>query len=143
MGQDSHCGRCKDKWGVNWQITPRVLTEALAQRSDRLRRVAPRLQRAVGGRCAVVEQTGLGTGEFVIAQHTAPPLLVRTFQSMAQRGRPSCGHGSLTGNSAHRVRHAPVADAAARHVCRVIGAWHASTASSWASSAWKTRCTWP
>ena len=29
-GQESACGWCKDKWGVNWQITPRVLTEAMA-----------------------------------------------------------------------------------------------------------------
>ena len=29
-GRESECGWCKDKWGVNWQITPRVLTEALA-----------------------------------------------------------------------------------------------------------------
>ncbi|MCJ8239512.1 VOC family protein [Peteryoungia algae] len=29
-GQESACGWCKDKWGVNWQITPRALTEALA-----------------------------------------------------------------------------------------------------------------
>ena len=29
-GQPSACGWCKDKWGVNWQITPRVLTEAIA-----------------------------------------------------------------------------------------------------------------
>jgi predicted 3-demethylubiquinone-9 3-methyltransferase (glyoxalase superfamily) len=29
-GQESMCGWCKDKWGVSWQITPRVLTEALA-----------------------------------------------------------------------------------------------------------------
>ena len=29
-GQESACGWCKDKWGVNWQITPRVLTEAIA-----------------------------------------------------------------------------------------------------------------
>ena len=24
--QESACGWCKDKWGVSWQITPRVLT---------------------------------------------------------------------------------------------------------------------
>ena len=30
-GQESQCGWCKDKWGLNWQITPRVLTEAMAQ----------------------------------------------------------------------------------------------------------------
>ena len=27
-GQESQCGWCKDKWGVSWQITPRVLIEA-------------------------------------------------------------------------------------------------------------------
>jgi len=29
-GQESQCGWCKDRWGVSWQITPRVLTEAMA-----------------------------------------------------------------------------------------------------------------
>src|SRR5215471_14734711 len=29
-GQESQCGWCKDKWGVSWQITPRVLMDALA-----------------------------------------------------------------------------------------------------------------
>lgn len=29
-GEESMCGWCKDKWGVSWQITPRVLTEAMA-----------------------------------------------------------------------------------------------------------------
>ncbi|UNK57230.1 VOC family protein [Pseudoxanthomonas daejeonensis] len=29
-GQESACGWCKDKWGLNWQITPRVLTDAIA-----------------------------------------------------------------------------------------------------------------
>ncbi len=29
-GAESMCGWCKDKWGVNWQITPRALTEAIA-----------------------------------------------------------------------------------------------------------------
>jgi len=27
-GAESECGWCKDKWGISWQITPRVLTEA-------------------------------------------------------------------------------------------------------------------
>lgn len=30
-GAESQCGWCKDKWGVNWQVSPRVLTEAVAQ----------------------------------------------------------------------------------------------------------------
>jgi 2-polyprenyl-6-hydroxyphenyl methylase/3-demethylubiquinone-9 3-methyltransferase len=29
-GEESMCGWCKDKWGVSWQITPRVLVESLA-----------------------------------------------------------------------------------------------------------------
>lgn len=29
-GQASACGWCKDKWGISWQITPRVLMEALS-----------------------------------------------------------------------------------------------------------------
>jgi len=33
-GQESACGWCKDRWGVNWQITPRTLTEALAAGGD-------------------------------------------------------------------------------------------------------------
>jgi len=28
-GQESDCGWCKDKWGLSWQITPRVLMEAV------------------------------------------------------------------------------------------------------------------
>lgn len=31
-GQESACGWCKDKWGVSWQITPVVLTEAISHR---------------------------------------------------------------------------------------------------------------
>jgi 2-polyprenyl-6-hydroxyphenyl methylase/3-demethylubiquinone-9 3-methyltransferase len=28
-GQESACGWCKDKWGLSWQITPIVLTQAI------------------------------------------------------------------------------------------------------------------
>jgi predicted 3-demethylubiquinone-9 3-methyltransferase (glyoxalase superfamily) len=28
-GEESQCGWCKDRWGFSWQITPRVLLEAL------------------------------------------------------------------------------------------------------------------
>lgn len=27
-GQESQCGWCKDRWGINWQITPIALTKA-------------------------------------------------------------------------------------------------------------------
>ncbi len=29
-GQESACGWCKDKWGISWQITPRALTDGMA-----------------------------------------------------------------------------------------------------------------
>ena len=29
-GAESQCGWCRDRWGLSWQITPRVLTDALA-----------------------------------------------------------------------------------------------------------------
>ncbi|HEX6851761.1 MAG TPA: VOC family protein [Candidatus Polarisedimenticolaceae bacterium] len=29
-GEESVCGWCKDRWGLSWQITPRVLSEAIA-----------------------------------------------------------------------------------------------------------------
>lgn len=30
-GTPNACGWCQDKWGISWQITPRVLTNALAK----------------------------------------------------------------------------------------------------------------
>ena len=37
-GEASVCGWCKDRWGISWQITPRVLSEALAEGGDAARR---------------------------------------------------------------------------------------------------------
>jgi len=37
-GKESQCGWCKDKWGISWQITPRVLTEAMAIGGDEAKR---------------------------------------------------------------------------------------------------------
>lgn len=37
-GAESACGWCKDRWGINWQITPRTLTEAMAAGGDEARR---------------------------------------------------------------------------------------------------------
>ena len=35
-GAESMCGWCKDRWGFNWQITPRILLDLLSD-SDRAR----------------------------------------------------------------------------------------------------------
>lgn len=37
-GQESQCGWCKDHWGISWQITPRVLTEAMAAGGEEAKR---------------------------------------------------------------------------------------------------------
>jgi predicted 3-demethylubiquinone-9 3-methyltransferase (glyoxalase superfamily) len=37
-GEASACGWCKDRWGVNWQITPRVLTQAMQAGGEEARR---------------------------------------------------------------------------------------------------------
>ena len=37
-GKESQCGWCKDKWGLSWQITPRVLTDAMAAGGEEAKR---------------------------------------------------------------------------------------------------------
>ncbi|MFM2423348.1 MAG: hypothetical protein RL291_1878 [Pseudomonadota bacterium] len=37
-GAESQCGWCKDRWGISWQITPRVLTAAIAAGGDEAKR---------------------------------------------------------------------------------------------------------
>lgn len=37
-GEESACGWCKDRWGLSWQITPRVLLDAMAEGGDVARR---------------------------------------------------------------------------------------------------------
>ncbi|HTK84178.1 MAG TPA: VOC family protein [Patescibacteria group bacterium] len=37
-GAANVCGWCQDKWGVSWQITPRVLMEAMAAGGEEARR---------------------------------------------------------------------------------------------------------
>lgn len=36
-GTESACGWCKDKWGLSWQITPKVLSESLGDPDPALR----------------------------------------------------------------------------------------------------------
>ncbi|MHB2166438.1 VOC family protein [Alsobacter sp. R-9] len=37
-GTENVCGWCSDRWGIRWQITPRVLTDALAAGGEEARR---------------------------------------------------------------------------------------------------------
>lgn len=54
-GQTSACGWCKDKWGVNWQITPRVLTDAIAQGGDVAKRAFDAMAQMVKIDVAAIE----------------------------------------------------------------------------------------
>jgi predicted 3-demethylubiquinone-9 3-methyltransferase (glyoxalase superfamily) len=38
-GKESACGWCKDRWGISWQITPRVLTNSIAAGGEEAKRV--------------------------------------------------------------------------------------------------------
>ena len=37
-GAESDCGWCKDKWGLSWQITPRVLIDAMSAGGETAKR---------------------------------------------------------------------------------------------------------
>ena len=37
-GEESQCGWCKDKWGLSWQITPRALTDGMADPDPAVRK---------------------------------------------------------------------------------------------------------
>ena len=39
-GKESDCGWCKDRWGFSWQITPRVLNEAIHDADPAVRKRA-------------------------------------------------------------------------------------------------------
>jgi len=59
-GQPSACGWCKDKWGVSWQITPRVLIEALAAGGDQARRAFDAMMGMTKINVAVIEAARRG-----------------------------------------------------------------------------------
>jgi len=59
-GQESACGWCKDKWGISWQITPRVLTQAMAAGGDEARRAFEAMMTMTKLDVAAIEAARLG-----------------------------------------------------------------------------------
>jgi predicted 3-demethylubiquinone-9 3-methyltransferase (glyoxalase superfamily) len=59
-GAESACGWCKDKWGLNWQITPRVLTEAMAAGGDEAKRAFDAMMKMKKIDVAKIEATRRG-----------------------------------------------------------------------------------
>ncbi len=59
-GKEIGCGWCRDKWGVSWQITPRVLTEALAAGGEGARRAFEAMMEMVKIDVAAIEAARRG-----------------------------------------------------------------------------------
>jgi len=59
-GKESACGWCKDRWGLNWQVTPRALTEAMAEGGDVAKRVFAAMMTMVKIDVAAIEAARRG-----------------------------------------------------------------------------------
>ena len=62
-GQESACGWCKDKWGVSWQITPRVLTDSLAAGGAEAKRAFAAMMEMGKIDIAKIEAPAAGNGD--------------------------------------------------------------------------------
>ncbi len=61
-GAESQCGWCRDRWGVSWQITPRVLTDALAKGGEPAKRAFEAMMPMQKIDVAVIEAAVAGRG---------------------------------------------------------------------------------
>ena len=61
-GQESQCGWCKDKWGLSWQITPRVLTEAMQAGGEEAKRAFTAMMDMKKIDVAAIERARRGEG---------------------------------------------------------------------------------
>ena len=59
-GQESECGWCKDKWGVSWQITPKVLTQGLSAGRDESKRTFDAMMKMKKIDVAIIEAVRKG-----------------------------------------------------------------------------------
>ena len=59
-GEESMCGWCKDKWGISWQITPRVLTDAMAAGGAEAKRAFEAMMSMKKIDVAVIEAARMG-----------------------------------------------------------------------------------
>ncbi len=50
-GLESQCGWCKDKWGQSWQISPRVLTDAVTNKDPAVAKRAAEEEAAAFAPC--------------------------------------------------------------------------------------------
>ncbi|MBI2800451.1 MAG: VOC family protein [Gammaproteobacteria bacterium] len=81
-GAASACGWCKDKWGLNWQITPRVLTTAMSKGGDVAKRA--------------FEAMMTTDGEHSIFEATT---IIEYLETLRDEIRPACRPGPRRGPS--------------------------------------------
>ena len=60
-GEESMCGWCKDRWGVSWQITPRILAEAMGGEPGRAKRIFEAMMKMKKIDIAALEAAAEGT----------------------------------------------------------------------------------
>jgi predicted 3-demethylubiquinone-9 3-methyltransferase (glyoxalase superfamily) len=62
-GEESACGWCRDRWGISWQIIPRVLTDAIAAGGEEAKRAFSAMMEMRKIDVAVIEaaRTGIPT----------------------------------------------------------------------------------
>ncbi len=110
-GQESECGWCKDRRGLSWQITPRVLTEAMVAGGAEAKRAFEAMMTMKKIDVARIKDAPrvaalASPGEYRFALVTPmSPRLVTVF------GR--CGSSSLSSSSRSRPAAAAVATARA------------------------------
>jgi predicted 3-demethylubiquinone-9 3-methyltransferase (glyoxalase superfamily) len=59
-GEESMCGWCKDKWGLSWQITPRILAEAMDGEPGRAKRIFEAMMKMKKIDIAALEAAAVG-----------------------------------------------------------------------------------
>ena len=64
-GEESMCGWCRDRWGISWQITPRVLTEAMAAGGEEAKRAFEAMLTMKKVDVAAIEAARLGRVEII------------------------------------------------------------------------------
>jgi hypothetical protein len=76
-GDESECGWCKDRWGISWQITPRVLTEAMRAGGPEAKRAfdAMMTMRKIDVAKIEAARRGCRASEGCATQTKAPPEL--------------------------------------------------------------------
>ena len=73
-GAESACGWCKDKWGLSWQITPRVLTDAMASGGEIAKRAFDAMMKMRKIDVATIEAAVRGVSRISVETSVKAPI---------------------------------------------------------------------